>query len=238
MPLNLSVNDGDFTPYLKYNTKAGRWYIKPEGASEEVEIDKPRLAFDMSNIKTGWIFFQEGAGPEKVWDTSNTQEAPRPPGLKKFKRGFEVAVYGNDPIPGVGKIGLREFSSTAANCITSILGMYADYEREAPQHPGEVPFFACLGVKPISGAYGTNYEPQFVLKGWVPRIKIPEFDQVPSVSVANGGSRTQADDFDAIRERNGFAPNARDRARAASAAEPAPTAPPPADDYFADEVPF
>src|SRR5262245_65033316 len=32
MPLNLSVGDGDFTPYLKYNAKAGRFYVKPEGA--------------------------------------------------------------------------------------------------------------------------------------------------------------------------------------------------------------
>ena len=32
MPLNLSVSDGDFTPYLKYNAKAGRFYAKPEAA--------------------------------------------------------------------------------------------------------------------------------------------------------------------------------------------------------------
>ena len=46
MPLNLSVGDGDFTPYIKYNAKAGRWYVKPEGATEEVEIVNPALAFD------------------------------------------------------------------------------------------------------------------------------------------------------------------------------------------------
>lgn len=178
MPLNLSVNDGEITPYLKYNAKAGRWYVRPEGSQEEVEVDKPRLLFDMANIKTGWIFYQEGVGPEKVWDTNGTT-APRPAGPKKFKRGFEVMVYGPDEIPGVGKIGLREFSSTAANCIAAILAMYAAYEAEAGKHPGEVPFYQCLGVRPIQGAYGTNYEPQFLLKGWVARAKIPALAETP-----------------------------------------------------------
>jgi hypothetical protein len=180
MPLNLSVNDGDITPYLKYNAKAGRFYIRPQGSSEDIEIDRPRLAFDMARIKTGWIFYQEGAGPEKVWDPSQTQQAPRPAGPRKFKRGFEVMVYGNDPLPGIGIIGLREFGSTATNVITAIIGMYAEYEKGATAHPGKVPFYACQGVKPIQGAYGTNYEPIFVLKGWIDRAKVPAFDAAPS----------------------------------------------------------
>jgi hypothetical protein len=176
MPLNLTVNDGDNTPYIKYNAKAGRWYIRPQGASEDIEIDKPRLAIDMAHIRTGWILYQEGMGPEKVWDPSPTQMAARPAGPRKFKRGFEVMVYGNDPIPGIGKLGLREFSSTAANAITAILSMYAEYERGMASHPNQVPYYVCLGVKAITGAYGTNYEPKFELKGWVGRDKIPAFN--------------------------------------------------------------
>ncbi len=176
MPLNLTVNDGDITPYLKYNAKAGRFYVRPQGASEDVEVDRPRLAIDMARIKTGWIFYQEGAGPEKVWDPSPTQMAARPAGPRKFKRGFEVMVFGADPVPIIGKIGLREFGSTATNVITAILGMHSDYERGWAANPDSVPFYACLGVKPITGAFGTNYEPQFVLKGWVPRSKIPAFN--------------------------------------------------------------
>ena len=177
MPLNLTVNDGDITPYLKYNAKAGRFYIRPQGATEDVEVDRPRLAIDMANIKTGWIFYQEGAGPEKLWDPSRTQAAPRPPGPRKFKRGFEVMVFGNDQLPGVGKLGLREFSSTASNVITAILGMFADYEAGMAANPNSIPFYACRGVKPIQGAFGTNYEPQFVLKSWVERSKIPAFNK-------------------------------------------------------------
>ena len=183
MPLNLTVNDGDISPYLKYNAKAGRFYVRPEGSQQDEEIDRPRLAFDMANIKTGWIFYQEGAGPEKVWDPSPTQMAPRPAGPRKFKRGFEVMVFGADTLPRVGRIGLREFGSTASNVITAILGMHAEYEAGMAANPNAVPFYACTGVRPIQGAYGTNYEPQFVLKAWVERSKIAAFDEIARAPV-------------------------------------------------------
>lgn len=176
MPLNLSISDGEFTPYLKYNAKAGRFYVRPEGGTQDVEVMNPRLAFDMANIKTGWLYYSEGQGPEKVWDPSPAQMAPRPAGPRKFKRGFEVMVYGADAIAGIGQLGLREFSSTATNVITALLQMYSEYEAGMRANPESVPFYACTGVKPISGAYGTNYEPMFTLKSWVPRARIPAFD--------------------------------------------------------------
>lgn len=177
MPLNLSINDGDFTPYIKYNAKAGRWYVKTEAHPEDIEVNNPRLAFDFANIKTGWIYYAEGIGPQKAWD-SNGQTAPRPAGTEKWKRGFEVHVFGNDELPGVGKLGLREFSSTASNVIAPILQMYDAYEKGVVENVGKVPFFACVGVKPITGSYGTNYEPMFELKAWIDRAQIPAFDEI------------------------------------------------------------
>lgn len=190
MPLNLSVGEGEFTPYLKYNAKAGRWYVKPEGATEEIEIQNPVLAFDMANIKTGWIYYLEGSGPEKIWDPSPQQMAARPPGPKKFKRGFEVMVISNAIVPGTQtKLGLREFSSTAGNVISAILQMYAEYEAGMKEHAGNVPVYECRGVKPINGSYGVNYEPLFSLKAWVAREKVPEFD-VHDQPKSNGHSQT------------------------------------------------
>lgn len=180
MPLNLSVGDAEYTAYIKYNAKAGRFYAKPEGGTEEVEVVNPVLAFDMAHIRTGWLYYAEGTGPEKVWDPSPSQAAPRPPGDKKFKRGFEVMVIGNSNIPGTNqKLGLREFSSTAANAITAILRMHAEYEAGMATNKGKVPFYACKGVKPITGMYGTNFEPQFVLAGWLDRTdpKIAAFSE-------------------------------------------------------------
>jgi hypothetical protein len=116
--------------------------------------------------------------------------APRPPGPKKFKRGFEVLVFGNDPMPGIGTLGLREFSSTANNVITTIVQMFNEYEAQAPANPGCVPFYVCTGVKAIAGAYGTNYEPKFELRGWVARSKVPAFDEhiekAPPQAATNG----------------------------------------------------
>jgi hypothetical protein len=176
MPLNLSVSDGEFTPYLKYNAKAGRFYAKPEGG-DEIEITSPMIAIDMANIRTGWLYYAEGSGPEKLWDPSPEVAAPRPPGPKKFKRGFEVLVIGNAMIPGTNqRLGLREFSSTAGNVITSILRMHAEYEAGLAANPGKVPVYACTGVKPITGSYGVNYEPLFSLRQWVERSRVSEFD--------------------------------------------------------------
>lgn len=177
MPLNLSVADGEFTPYIKYNAKAGRFYVRPQGATADVEVERPMLAFDMANIRTGWLYYAEGAGPEKIWDPSPSQMAPRPPGPRKFKRGFEVMVFGNSDVPGIGKLGLREFSSTAGSVIGAILQMHAEYEKGLAANPGKVPYYACTGVAAIPGAFGTNYEPVFQLRGWVDRTKIPAFDE-------------------------------------------------------------
>lgn len=196
MPLNLSTSDGDFTPYIKYNAKAGRFYVRPQGAAEDVEVSNPRLAFDFENIRTGWLYYAEGSGPEKIWDPSPSQAAARPAGPKKFKRGFEVMVFGGDDLPGIGKLGLREFSSTAANVITSILKMYAAYEAGAKANPGKVPFFKCAKVIPVQGAYGTNYEPDFALVGWVDRAKMPALDDhlERSAVKSEGSAGTPFDD--------------------------------------------
>lgn len=181
MPLNLSVNDGDFAAYLKYNAKAGRFYAKPEGGTEEVEIHNPLLAFNMAAVRTGWLYYAEGSGPEKIWDPSPQHAAERPPGPKKFKRGFEVMVYGNTVIPGTQqKLGLREFSSTAGNVIAAMLRMHAEYEAGMAANVGKYPVYACDQVKPITGMYGVNYEPIFTLKMWVDRSRVPEFDAPPA----------------------------------------------------------
>jgi hypothetical protein len=129
----------------------------------------------MANVKTGWLHYEEGSGPEKVWDPSPGVTAPRPAGAKKFKRGFEVMVFGPDKINGTSeKIGLREFSSTAQSCITAFLDMYHAYEQACKTNAGKFPMFKQTKVTPITGKYGTNYEPVFELVSWVEQAKVPE----------------------------------------------------------------
>lgn len=181
MPLNLQPNEGgEFTPYIKYNSKAGRWYAKPK-EGPEAEVINPRLAFDFANIKTGWIMFTEGMGPVSVWDKGG-ENAVKPEG--KYKRGFNVLVFGSDSIPGLGPLGLREFSSTANVVLTSIISMYNQYEAQMNQHPVQIPVFQCVGVTAITGMHGTNYEPNFQLQTWVDRNRVPAFDEALAKAVA------------------------------------------------------
>lgn len=180
MPLNLTPNEGgEFTPYIKYNSKAGRWYAKPK-EGPEVEVSNPRLAIDFANIKTGWIMFTEGMGPISVWDVGENM-AIKPEG--KYKRGFHVVVFGADSLPGLGPLGLREFSSTANVVITSILAMHGQYEAEMGRHPVQIPVFQCVGVTAITGMHGTNYEPNFQLQTWVDRNRVPAFDEALAKAV-------------------------------------------------------
>ena len=177
MALNIGGSEG-FTPYLKYNAKAGRFYIRPAGATEDVELMNPRLAIDMANAHAGWVCFQEGLPPEKVWDTSLVERTPRPAGTLKWKRGFEVMVYGPDKVQGRNvTIGLLEWSSSAGSTADAINKMHDAYLAGMGANPGKVPVYVGTGVIPITGAYGTNYEPRFELKSWVERVKVPAFDE-------------------------------------------------------------
>ena len=188
MPLPLQTGEGSFHPYLKYNAKAGRFYAKgaqpASGKAADVEVEKPRLVFDFDNIKTGWIVYSEGVGPEKVFDASFEDLAPKPNSQKAWKRGFEVMVVGPDNVNGIGRLGLREMTSTAGAMIHCIQLMYDAWEAGRIANPGKVPFYQCDGVKPISGAHGTNYEPIFTLKAWIDRAKVPELQTVPQRSSA------------------------------------------------------
>jgi hypothetical protein len=194
MPLNLSTSDGEFIPFIKYNAKAGRFYVRPDGGTEDVEIVNPVLAFDMANIKTGWIYFAEGSGPEKIWDPSLDHMAPKPPGPKKFMRGFEVQTFSNALIPGTKqKIGLREFSSTAKNVNEAIIEMFNEFEVGASSNKGKVPVFHCTGVTPVPGTYGTNYKPRFELRQWVERSRVPQFDELKQQPIQRAQSAGEID---------------------------------------------
>src|SRR5262249_43901938 len=104
--------------------------------------------------------------------------APKPAGNRKFRRGFEVMVFGPDAIAGNGspKIGLREWSANSDAANVTICELYAQYEQGMKANPGKLPFFGCTCVNAIPSRNGTNYEPTFKLLAWVERSKIPEFD--------------------------------------------------------------
>jgi len=191
MPLNLNADGGDFTPYLKFNAKAGRFYARFDGFDGDVEVPPPRLVFDFPNIQTGWIAFSPSGPPQCAWDPSLALEAPHP-GWDKVRRGFKVRVVGNDPVPSANKksLGLREMMSSASAIIKPIMAMYTEWEGAVAQHTDELPFYRCTGVIAIQGQHGTNYEPEFELTGWVPKSKLEVLNGVQAEPGQQAGEST------------------------------------------------
>lgn len=217
MSLNLPTKGGDFAPFLKYNAKAGRFFIRVEGSEQDQEIDKPRLVIDMANIKTGLIYFPLNGAPQTIWDTPELEATTDSPG--QWKRGFKVNCYGENPI------GLREWSSNSINTNAALVKMHEAWEA-SPEHGdySKVPWFTNTGVLPIESQFGTNYEPVFELGGFTNRAgRFPE---------ENGGAGVQA-----------TAQPAPQAAPAPSSTAPAPvpgTATPPAGGVtdLNDEIPW
>lgn len=170
MPLNLH-GSADYTPYLKFNAKAGRFYIREEGKEDDVELKVPlKMAFDFPSIKTGYIKFGESGPPIRKWDPSLSVEVMSPdPSDSKFKRGFQVHVW-----IATHSVGLREFMSTAGVVCGPIMDMYVQWEEHGK--PDEVPVYMCDGCDTIKQSTGVSYSPVFTLERWAPRNKIPGFD--------------------------------------------------------------
>jgi hypothetical protein len=160
---NPASGGGEFTVYVKYNAKAGRWYTredKPEAT--EYEVTNMTAVFDIPNIKTGWFLFAAGVAPAKTFDPSLAEAAPKPG--DGFKRGFELEVFSDKNLGGK-----REFSSTAGAVIESMNALYDAYVAAPESKAGKLPVVKCVGVLPITGKHGTNYQPQLEIVGWADR---------------------------------------------------------------------
>jgi hypothetical protein len=195
MSIDLGLSDR-FTPFIKYNAKAGRWTVRRD--DNEVEIVNPRFAIDFDGIETGWLNYPKGDAPKRVFDLPNggeRQPKPAPIGSIDFKRGFVVHVFASEPRDELGgdPLGLREFSSTALAVRKPINRAYEEYLRERLNNPGKIPIFRCDGTNVIKGKAGDSFEPRLVLEGWVERLLEFEGD--------GGGPVTQAPPAAAVDDR-------------------------------------
>lgn len=162
---NPASGDGNFTPYLKYNAKAGRWYTKEDKQDgQEFEVTNMTAMFDLENIKTGWFLFAAGVAPAKTYDPSLAQAAAKPG--DGFKRGFEVLAFSEKNLQG-----MREFSSTAGAVIEAMNSLYDAWEAGKGANPGKVPVVKCASVSPITNKHGTNYAPKLEIVSWADRPK-------------------------------------------------------------------
>jgi len=157
--LNITSTGGTFDPYIKYNAKAGRWYVKKD--DKEQEIQNPVFVADFDNIKTGWILFLEGRAPSKVYDASIGNPAERPD--EKHKRGFSLRMFSK----AFG--GVVELSSSSMHLCASIDDLYQQYDAGKASNKGMLPVVKYTGSTPMKDKMGTNYKPNFVIEKWVAR---------------------------------------------------------------------
>ena len=160
---NPAGGDGNFTVYVKYNAKAGRWSTKEDKPeAEDFEVSDMTAVFDMPNIKTGWFLFAPGVAPVKTFDPSLTEAAGKPG--EGFKRGFELNVFS-----GKNLLGVREFSSTAGVVIEAMNALYDHWVAAPEAKAGKLPVVKCVKVHPVTNKHGTNYQPQLEIVSWVDR---------------------------------------------------------------------
>ena len=161
--MSTPTGGGDFTVYVKYNAKAGRFYTKKdEPDAEEFEVQNMTAVFDMDNIQTGWFLFAPGVAPVKHMDPSLTEPAPSPG--DGFKRGFQLNLFSEKNL-----LGLREFSSTAGAVIDAMNELHDHWLADKAKNAGKVPVVKCVGVSPVTNKHGTNYKPQFEIVSWTDR---------------------------------------------------------------------
>lgn len=165
-------NTGSYDPFLKWNGKSGRFFIK--GVDADVEVSPDRFILDLENIKTGWMHFAAGMAPDRVWDTSLTQPATRP--TENHKRGFLVKVYSKN----LG--GKFELSGNSMHLCAAINDLYTAFEAEKSANAGKVPVIKYDGSTAMKDKHGTNYKPKFILEKWVNRP--PELDATPAQASA------------------------------------------------------
>lgn len=167
MSLYTPPQSGDFTPYVKYNAKAGRWYCKKDGT--EVEVQSPVFVADFANAKKAWMHFQEGQAPNVVYFDSLDAQIPQP--SPNHKLGVSINLFSKASFGGVVKL-----ESNSINTCKALGGLFELYNAAPESKQGKLPVVKVTGANPIKGNYGTNYEPAFAIEKWVDRPA--EFDAV------------------------------------------------------------
>jgi hypothetical protein len=164
MGLGLNQGGGDFTPFVKYNAKAGRWYNKDEEGNEyELKADKLVFYADLDNVEVGWIKFgAPGVAPEFAFAPASEGPPARP--SADHKSGFRMRLYSEPNLHG-----LREWSASSALVNGAMNELYDLFEAEVGNHAGECPVIRCYDTEPVTSKHGTNYKPLFEIVGWKPR---------------------------------------------------------------------
>jgi len=167
---------GDFTPLVKYDSRAGRFFRVDRVQdfngynNEQVDITNHfRAVFDFENVEVGWIHFPMGGAPSFNLVPMGSQLPPRPSIDHKNGLRFMMKL---DPACG-GDKKIREIASSAKAFLGGVEQVYGEYLRQRDSNPGKLPVVSLVSTMPVTTGQGqkqsTNYRPTFRIEGWVNR---------------------------------------------------------------------
>jgi len=162
------MGDGTFTPYAKFDARAGRWFTK--GTDGDIDItDGFTAVFDLDQIEVGWMMFASGVAPIYVTQDINLGVPPKP-ASGDFKQGFKL----NIALPGsIAGGGAREVSSTARAMIAVIDRLHTEFLESNERSPGKLPVLKLNGTTVVetTGPQGVTrtYSPKLTIPSWVDR---------------------------------------------------------------------
>lgn len=170
-----SGGNGEFTPILKYDARAGRMFRVDrdldsggEWTTKNVDITSNFSAvFDLENIETGWLLFAAGTAPDIKVVRHGEPVPPRP--SDQHKQGFRLTVRLSKECGG----DVREFCASAKSVLFPIDELHTEYLAGAKANPGMLPLVKMTGTEAISTkspkGTTTNYAPVFEIVKWVAR---------------------------------------------------------------------
>lgn len=172
-----SGGNGDITPFVKYDAKAGRLFRNDRsqdssGAYSSAPVDITRsfkAVMDLENLEVGWVLYAPGAAPMMHLAKAGGAYPDKPSTPDGFKKGARIIMRlgkdcGND---------IRELAGNSRAFLTALEKLYAAYEAGAKENPGRLPIVILKDTSPVTSGSGatktTNYEPLWEIVGWSDR---------------------------------------------------------------------
>lgn len=177
MALSIAEGSGTFLPIIKYDAKSGKFTRRDRSndgsgwVSDDVDITEGFAAiFDMESIQEGWIDYNTGGAPSFIMSPAGTNIGQQP--TAGHKRGFKITLklYPHKGAPNIaGDEPVREWSANSRCASFALSKLHTLWKDAKDANPGKLPVVQMTGTDNIKTRNGTNKEPVFVIKAWVPR---------------------------------------------------------------------
>jgi len=206
-PVTSSGEGGEFTPVLKYDARAGRFFrverVNTGNGFENDDVDITqgvKFLADFENVEVGYARFVAGQAPDFHLVPMGHQLPVKPSeqhsSVVRFMLKLAKECGGERPV--------REISGASKAFRGAIEAVYTQYLKERDKYPGKLPVLTVDKITPVKTGSGvqssTNYHPQFKISGWserkdlvfVPKAVVPSQASVTLAATAPSTGSTRA----------------------------------------------